>query len=67
MTDTILLRESIQNSGYKIGFIAEKCGVSRATLSKKINNKSYFTQKEIATLCELLEISPGIRNRIFFA
>lgn len=68
MTDTEKLMEYVKDSGLKLGFIAEKMGLSRFGLYKKINNESDFKAREIETLCELLHItSMGDRNRIFFA
>ena len=32
-------------------------GMSRTALSEKLNSKSYFTNKEIVTICECLNIS----------
>lgn len=33
-----------------------RCNV--ATINKKLNNKSFFTQKEIDSICNLLDIPP---------
>lgn len=66
MTDTKLLRELIKRSGLKIGFIAHKMGISRATLSGKINNRSAFNQFEIEKLCNLLSIhSIDLKEAVF--
>ena len=68
MTDTEKLMEYVKDSGLKLGFIAEKMGLSRFGLYKKINNESDFKAREIENLCELLHItSMSDRNRIFFA
>ena len=68
MTDTELLRQRIRDSGYKLQFIAEKMGISRYTLSMKINNESEFTVSEVGKICDILQIeSLEERNDIFFA
>jgi len=68
MTNTKLLREKIEKSGYKMQFIAEKLGISRFALLQKIENKSDFRVPEVQALCDLLEIRTLTeRNRIFFA
>lgn len=68
MTDTLLLKEKIKSSGLRIGFIADKLGIERTTLWKKVNNERSFKQKEIMQMCELLRIdSLEEKERIFFA
>lgn len=36
--------------------LAEKMDTDEATISNKLNNKTYFTQKEIIKICPLLSI-----------
>lgn len=68
MTNTELLRERIDKSGFKMQFIAEKLGISRFTLLQKIENRSDFRVSEVEALCELLCISSLTeKNNIFFA
>ena len=45
---------------------AKAFGVSTATLSNKLNNKTYWDNPEIAKVVELLEISPDEINDYFF-
>ena len=40
MTNTELLREKIDQSGYKLRFIAKKIGITYQGLLNKINNRS---------------------------
>ena len=40
MTNTELLREKINASGYKLQFVAEKCGLTYFGLMKKVNNET---------------------------
>lgn len=68
MTDTLLLKEKIASSGLRIGFIANRLGIERTTLWKKVNNERSFKQKEIMQMCEILRIdSLEEKERIFFA
>lgn len=68
MTQTEKLRELIMDSGLKIGYIADKMGISRQTLAMKIENLTEFKPSEIAQLCEMLGIdSLEDKEDIFFA
>jgi hypothetical protein len=68
LTNTRLLKEKIENSGLKKGYIAEKLGMTRLTLRTRIAGESDFKAYEIATLCEILNItSLQEKNDIFFA
>ena len=68
MTDTAKLKDRIQKSGYKIGFLAEQMNLSRQGLYHKINDRHEFTTSEVQKLCELLGIdSLEERSEIFFA
>lgn len=67
MTNTELLREKIRSSGYKLKFIAQKCGMTYQGFLKKLNNDSEFRSGEIMTLRELLDISCEEADEIFFA
>lgn len=67
MTNTKLLREKIDQSGYKLRFVAEKVGVTYQGLLNKINNRSEFRANEIQILYDLLGLSEEERVSIFFA
>lgn len=68
MTNTALLKKKIADSGLKKGYIADELGVSRLTLRTRIAGESDFRAYEIATLCEILNItSLQEKNNIFFA
>lgn len=68
MTNTDLLKEAIEKSGLKLGYLADKCGITRQALSNKITNRNIFTAEEIAVLCQELKInSLTEKERIFFA
>lgn len=67
MTNTELLREKIALSGYKITFIAQKCGLTYQGFLNKLNNESEFRSGEILALRELLNIPCEEADAIFFA
>ena len=67
MTNTALLREKINQSGYRIQFIAKKIGVTYQGLLNKINNRSDFRASEIQALYDLLGLTEEERVAIFFA
>lgn len=45
---------------------AEELGISKGTLSNKLNNKSTFSPTEIRLSCELLSIEPESIGAYFF-
>jgi hypothetical protein len=67
MTDTNLLRAKIDLSGYKLKWIAERCGITYAGLLKKINNETEFKASEMYVLKDLLNIDSDEFESIFFA
>ncbi len=67
MTNTTLLEQYIEKSGYKKSFIARQIGLTAYGLSLKINNKSEFKAREMTILCKLLKISAKDKEAIFFA
>lgn len=67
MTNTELLREKIENSGYKLQFIAKSLGLTYQGLLNKINNRSEFRASEIQALYNLLGLTEKERVAIFFA
>lgn len=68
MTNTALLRDIIAKSGFKMEYLANKCGITRQSLTNKITNRNIFTAEEIAVLCRELKISSLTeKERIFFA
>ena len=66
MTNTTLLRRKIDESGYKLIFLAEKCGLTYQGFMKKVNNETEFKASEIQTLKELLNLTTEEVNAIFF-
>lgn len=67
MTDTMLLREKMDQSGYKLRFIAEKAGLTYQGLLNKLNNVREFKASEIKALSDLLNLTEAERTAIFFS
>lgn len=67
MVDTELLRKKIDESGLKLNFIAEKCGLTYQGLSNKLNNARAFKTSEAGILKDLLQLSSDEFESIFFA
>ena len=68
MTNTELLEAKIKESGKKISYLAEKCGLSYAGFRNCVTNKAEFKVSHVETLCRELEItSLKERQVIFFA
>lgn len=67
MTNTSLLEQYIEKSGYKKSFIAQQLGITAYAFTLKINNKSEFKATEITILCKLLKINARDKEAIFFA
>ena len=67
MCNATLLRQKIDDSGYKLRFIAKKLGITYAGLLKKLNNETEFKASEIAVLKKLLKLTDDEVNQIFFA
>ena len=66
MTNTDLLIQKMDESGYRRLYIAEQCGLTYQGLMNKVNNKSDFTAPEIKILRILLKLSPEEVEAIFF-
>lgn len=68
MTNTVLLEKLILESGLKLSFIADKLGITRQALYKKINGITTFTAPEIKILCQLLNLRTWAKIKpVFFA
>ncbi len=68
MTNTTLLKRLIKESGLKLSFIAEKLGISRTALYKKIEGLVHFNGPEIKIMCELLHLRTWAKiEPVFFA
>jgi hypothetical protein len=67
MTNTVLLDDYIEKSGYKRSYIAKALGITRSSLFLKCTNKNEFKASEIEMMCQLLNIGLADRMKIFFA
>ena len=67
MTNTDLHKEKIEDSGYKMKYIATKIGLSYQGFLNKLQHNTDFTAPEIKGLRELLCISTDEAEKIFFA
>lgn len=66
LTNTEMLEQKIKDSGYRIEYVAEKCGLSSQGLLKKRNNETEFKASEILILKTLLNLTDEETNEIFF-
>lgn len=57
MINTKLLEDKIANSGKKVKFLAERCGLSYAGFRNCVVNKAEFRVSHINILCEELNIT----------
>ena len=56
----------IKEYGFTQEILAAKIGMSKSTFSFKLNNKAFFSQKEIRKICEFLEIEISEIGLYFF-
>ena len=61
-----LLKEVIKDSGVKVTVLADKIGISRQSLSLKLNGDRSFDQAEIMSLKTNLHLSDEQFMEIFF-
>lgn len=66
MTDTNMLREAINMSGYKITFIAEKCGITYQAFLNRLKGEVEFRVNEVRVLKSLLNLSDEDTAKIFY-
>lgn len=63
--DIRLLKETIDDSGMTIKAIAERSGIPRYTLDRRMNGEGEFTVSEVLGLTKALNLTPEIRRNIF--
>ena len=56
----------IREFGYTQEGLAEEIGISKATMSLKLNNKAFFTQPEIEKIRKVLRIPQEETGAYFF-
>jgi transcriptional regulator with XRE-family HTH domain len=61
-----LLKAELALKKVKVNDLAKRLSISLAATSRKLNGRSHFTQREIAVLYDLLELSPEKAVQIFF-
>lgn len=62
-----VLKTRIRTSGLKTQSVAEKLGISRASLWKKLSGRVEFKASEIAGLSKVLDLTNEEREYIFFS
>lgn len=67
MTNSVLLKEIVKESGLKKTFIAERMGVSYSTYMRKESGKSPFYSDELSIMWSLLNLSEKEVTDIFFS
>ena len=60
------LRGLFHSCGYRDQEVAEYSGISRYTMSARMNGHQPWTSKEIAAICELLDIKQDEIGEYFF-
>ena len=66
MVDIDALKKAIEDSGITMTALSSKLGVSRETLYNRFAGKGEFTVSEIQGLTDILHLTAGQRNAIFF-
>lgn len=67
MTNTELLKEKIKQSGYKLCFIAQRCGLTYPAFLSRLKGEQEFRTDEMRAISELLALSDADNIAIFFA
>lgn len=65
MVDIEMLKEKISESGMTIKAIAERAGIPRYTLDRKLRGQGEFTANDVVGLTRALRLSASERNNIF--
>jgi hypothetical protein len=60
------LKSQIENSGYKLKYIAAEMGITYMSLLNKLNGKTDIKAKEISVFKKLLDLDPEMVSEIFF-
>ena len=67
MTDSIAFELAVTKARISKGAIADALGISRMSLTRKINNVTEFKASEISLLKTILHLDDQERDKIFFA
>ena len=66
MIETELLKEKIENSGYRFSWIAKNLNLTPYGLRKKVNGENEFKVSEVKKISKLLNLNEKEREKIFF-
>lgn len=66
MINSNLLKSAIVRTGMADYEVAEKIGISKSSISRKINGTCEFKMSEFEKLVQLLNLSPDETMAIFF-
>lgn len=66
MTDLVLLKKKINDSGMTVKAIAQKSGMLRETFYNRMKGNADFKASEIVALSKVLNLSKNERELIFF-
>ncbi len=66
MIETELLKEKIEESGYRFNWIAKQLNLSPFGMRKKVNGENEFKVSEVKKISELLNLNEKEREKIFF-
>lgn len=66
MTNTELLKQKMEDSGYRFSWIAKQLNLSSYGLRKKVYGENKFYVEEMKKLCEILKINEKEKEKIFF-
>ena len=67
MTNRDLFQEIVKRSGLKMGYLAEKMGMTHQTLLNKLQNKTEFTVYEAQVFMDVTGCSAEERDAVFYA
>ena len=65
MIDKEELRRAMRERGLKYGYVAEKMGISMASLKRKMEGVTDFKASEIVSMTSILGLSREQRDHIF--
>ena len=65
MEELELLRDLIKESEFTVTSLANKIGIARETLHKKLNGETEFTAREIVAISKALKLTKVMRDKIF--
>lgn len=66
MIKTELLKEKIEESGYRFDWIAKQLNLSVFGMRKKVNGENEFKVSEVKKISKILNLNEKEREKIFF-